>query len=367
MTDPPGPNEFEVSLFGPGRGECVVCHLTGEEWMVVDSCIDRASGEPIALKYLGSMGVDFSTAIKLVVVTHWHDDHIRGVSKVLEAAAQARFVCSQKDDGTALYKAISTARFSGLPDCGLDEFSEVLRIQQERREPHQRIESAGPIWASEGQILHRVDSRPSGAVQVMALSPSAATQTLHEFGSFIASRGQPKRRAVALSPNQRSIALWVSTGGASVLLGGDLEQSANPAVGWEAVVKSSVRPRELASVFKVPHHGSMNADNPRVWAEMLEETPFALVAPYSGGRKPLPSASDIERISRRTEHAYCTAPPKGWKPHRRESSVEKTIREKERALRVVSREVGHIRIRFLPAEPHIPPSIQLAPPAMKFH
>ncbi len=344
----------------------MVCHLSDNHWMVVDSCIDRASREPIALKYLRSLGVDVSTAIKLVVVTHWHDDHIRGVSQVLDAASQAQFVCSHKYSGPALTKSIATARELGLPDSGLDEFSKVIRILLERRDPGQRQESVGPIWASEGKTLLQVRN---GAIQVTALSPSAATEALelHEFGTFIASRAaQPKRRAVALSQNQRSIALWISTGGPAVLLGGDLEQSTNPAVGWEAVVNSRVRPLESARVFKVPHHGSKNADNSRVWTEMLEATPLALIAPYSSGSKPLPADSDIGRICRRTREAYCTAPPKGWKPHRREPSVEKTVREMGvRAFRVVSREMGHIRIRFSPVRPEQPPSIQLAQPALK--
>lgn len=309
--------------------------------------------------------MDFSTAINIIVVTHWHDDHIRGISQVLNAATKAKFVCSSKDNDLAFFKAIATARHTDLPESGADEFSDVLRILRERRLQGQRIESVGPVWASEGMILHRSDSQASGAIQIMALSPSHATQALglHELATFIASRAQPQRRAVALSANQRSIAIWISTGGGSVLLGGDLEQSANPAVGWEAVVDSSVRPPGLACVFKVPHHGSEGADNPRVWAEMLEEAPIALVAPYSSAAKPLPSASDIKRLCGRTGRAYCTAPPEGWKPPRRESAVEKKIREVARAFRIVSRETGHIRVRFSPAAPQVPPSVQLGSPA----
>jgi len=369
VTEPPGPDEVEVSLFGPGRGECVVCHLSDNHWIVVDSCVDPTSREPIALRYLEELGVDASTAIKLVVVTHWHDDHIRGISQVLEIAVQARFACSQKNNVPEFFKAIATATHSDLVDSGLDEFSNVMRVLQKRRQPRQRKLSVGPIWASEGLVLHRVDRQAGspGPVQVMALSPSPATQTLalHELRSFVAERAQPQRRAIALSPNQRSIVLSITTGGPSVLLGGDLEQSANPAVGWEAVVNCPVRPQEFASVFKVPHHGSGNADNPRVWTEMLIDAAFALVAPYPSGIKSLPTTSDVRRLSSRTENLYCTAPPEGWKPPRRESSVERTIRETARELRVVSREVGHIRVRFWPSEPHIPPSIQLAPPAMK--
>ena len=38
---PPGKNEFEITLFGPGYGESVVLHVGSGAWIVVDSCIDK--------------------------------------------------------------------------------------------------------------------------------------------------------------------------------------------------------------------------------------------------------------------------------------------------------------------------------------
>ena len=48
-VDPPSPDELEISLFGPGRGECVVVHLGNNDWLVVDSCLDNTSSQPVAL------------------------------------------------------------------------------------------------------------------------------------------------------------------------------------------------------------------------------------------------------------------------------------------------------------------------------
>src|SRR4051812_1212421 len=91
---PPEPDELEVSLFGPGVGECVVVHIGAGEWLVVDSCIDPSTRKPVALDYLTAMNVDVSRMVKLVVVTHWHDDHMRGVSALFSRAESAKFVCS---------------------------------------------------------------------------------------------------------------------------------------------------------------------------------------------------------------------------------------------------------------------------------
>jgi glyoxylase-like metal-dependent hydrolase (beta-lactamase superfamily II) len=83
----------EVSLFGPGYGECIVVHLGFDDWIVVDSCIEPDSGKPIALAYLEAIGVAYSR-IALVTASHWDDDHIRGISEVFREATGAQFVCS---------------------------------------------------------------------------------------------------------------------------------------------------------------------------------------------------------------------------------------------------------------------------------
>ena len=45
--DPPGDEEFELTLFGPGYGESIVMHVGAGEWVIVDSCLD-SDGAPEA-------------------------------------------------------------------------------------------------------------------------------------------------------------------------------------------------------------------------------------------------------------------------------------------------------------------------------
>ncbi|MDE2822319.1 MAG: MBL fold metallo-hydrolase, partial [Chloroflexota bacterium] len=99
MTDigevdgPPSPDEVEVTLLGPGYGESVLVHIGQGRWIVVDSCIGPAR-EPQALDYLRSIGVEPAAAVTLIVATHWHDDHIRGMAKLVEACPDALFSCA---------------------------------------------------------------------------------------------------------------------------------------------------------------------------------------------------------------------------------------------------------------------------------
>jgi glyoxylase-like metal-dependent hydrolase (beta-lactamase superfamily II) len=96
QTAHPGPNpqEIEVSFFGPGFGESVVIHAGNDEWIVIDSCIDSDSGQPAALVYFNQIGVDPSKAVRLVLATHWHDDHIGGMAELIRQCATAEFACS---------------------------------------------------------------------------------------------------------------------------------------------------------------------------------------------------------------------------------------------------------------------------------
>src|SRR5262249_14986688 len=54
----PAADELEVTVFGPGFGECIVAHLGHDRWIVIDSCIDSRSDKPAVLAYFEHIGVD---------------------------------------------------------------------------------------------------------------------------------------------------------------------------------------------------------------------------------------------------------------------------------------------------------------------
>ena len=50
----PQRDQIEVSLFGPGYGECVLLYIGDGNWVIVDSCFDEHQ-EPVALAYLRNL------------------------------------------------------------------------------------------------------------------------------------------------------------------------------------------------------------------------------------------------------------------------------------------------------------------------
>jgi hypothetical protein len=348
-TDSPTGDELEVSLFGPGVGESVVVHLGAGEWLVVDSCVERSSTEPVALRYLKRLGVDPARAIKLVVVTHWHDDHMRGISQVFRVAQASRFACSAALQRREFYTLVASRERAMISSSGIDEFAEVLEILSARAPVGASTAGIGPQWATANQrLFQRAAEGESPRAEVFALSPSPASLTLGfaEIGAQQPPLGTQKRRLVALTPNRASVVLHIAVDDMCAVLGADLENSSDPTVGWQAIITSDARPQARSAVFKVAHHGSPNADHPDVWPGLLEDRSISIVTPYSRGVRPLPSASDLSRLKSRSQGVYCTAIAGGGGLPRRASAVEKTLREMAKSRKVIDGRMGHVRVRL---------------------
>ena len=98
--DLPQENEVEVTVIGTGGGygESIIIKLAKKSWIIVDCCINPRSKEPLPLEYLKSIGVDYANDVVKIICTHWHDDHIRGISKLLEACEKAQFSPTRVND-----------------------------------------------------------------------------------------------------------------------------------------------------------------------------------------------------------------------------------------------------------------------------
>ncbi len=269
--------------------------MGGGEWMVVDSCTGR-NGEPAALNYLDRIGVDPRSAVKMIVATHWHDDHTRGMSRMVQKCESARFCCAAAlRDKELLAVVDGLAGKTGFRmSNGTREIRAIFSHLAERR--------TQPVWATASRRVFQ-----SGGCTVWSLSPGDEMLGwfLLSIGSLISTQEMSPRRVLPPSPNELSVVLWVECSGAIALLGGDLERS-----GWTAIVGERTRPEGRASVFKVPHHGSVTADAPEVWRRMLEPEPFAVLAPWRRGDKALPTPEDVARILSRTTTAFASADPK---------------------------------------------------------
>ncbi len=340
----PAADELEISLFGPGYGESIAMHLGDARWIIVDSCIDAASGMPAAIAYLQEIGVDCSEQVAAVLATHWHDDHVRGLAEVLRVCERARFVLSpalQADEFLVLVesRALGSQRFSS----GVSELADALSALRARRH---RSARAGVSFALENTIVAR-----SGACTVLALSPcsSAVQRALTEIADLLPTPLQPLRRVSAPSSNAASIALWLKGDAGTALLGADLDCHRDDTAGWGAVLALDPAADGRAGLLKVPHHGSSNAHDQRMWDHLLHERPQAMLTPWSRGGRTLPEGSDRDRICTLAPAAIIAGQAAG-KPQRYDPAVERTLREVTISRQLALGRTGHVRARCGPSD-----------------
>jgi hypothetical protein len=178
----------------------------------------------------------------------------------------------------------------------------------------------------------------------LAPSDRSIELTLREVASLFSDPELPNRRVPSVSPNHASIVLWGKMARAVVLLGGDLEETADDATGWSAIVASTERPSEKASAFKVPHHGSPTGHSDDVWRDMLNTDAIAVLTPFARGRTKLPTESDITRLKSLTPQVLVSSnrdPARtGWPP-----AVAMTLAETTADVRDAEPPPAHIRLR----------------------
>lgn len=359
LSVPPTADEFEVSIVGPGRGESVVVHLGDNEWCVVDSCIPRGSHESAALSYLKSFGNGAESRVKLIVATHWHDDHIRGLSSIVRQVPDALFACSAALDKDNFFTLVEASSRAVQGRSGVDEFASIFELLRERASCATERELVAPAFAiANRRLLHLVGDTRRFAASVTALSPSDGTVKLAftDIARWLPRVGESQRRITNVTPNSTSVALWLEVGTRRALLGADLEHTDRTGEGWIAVLAGH-QALEPAAIFKVPHHGSAGSDFPTVWSKILIDRPVAVVTPFVGGTTILPKERDLRRLANRTDKLYCTSERPGQLP-RRDQLVEKTARRILAERRVIEGQPGHVRVRWSLSDERAAPVIE---------
>lgn len=339
MTDHPSKDEIEVSLFGPGYGESILLHLGNGDWIAVDSCIDPKDASSVPLRYLKSLGVDLSSQIKMIIATHWHDDHIRGIAELLHVCNSAKFGLATvftKEDFIQFATANSSSDPSPLGRTTTEIMSVVQLLKSRKQKP--------VFLTADRKIYSTAFSQSTIDASVFSLSPTddVMNKFLLKVAAAIPAAKTPQRRSGDLKPNEVSAVILINLPNGAVLLGADLEESHGKA--WTKILQNSVCLDQKATIFKIPHHGSKTGHCDDVWNNLLSRNVIAILAPWNKGRK-LPSRADINRILSLTSEAYSTADPNAVAPIRRDPQVKRSLDNMGIRLRLAQPRPGHIRLR----------------------
>jgi len=342
--DFPKKYQAEITLIGTGGGygECVVAHLGNNNWIIVDSCINPETKAPLALEYLSKLNVDLKKDVKLVLCTHWHDDHIKGISIILKECTNASFAMLRINDIKKFCLFLSFDNNKELivsQNVSTSEFYKVLEIIKER--------NIQPQFASCDRILYSNRLDEICDIEVISLSPSdfSIMNFDREITNLLKEFSLSNKKIVPELPNSKSVVLLLKLGTHCALLGADLEVHIDDRIGWLSILNNSQSIRKKSSYFKISHHGSENGYHRRIWDEIIGNSPVATLTPWNISTK-LPTIKMLQKYCVHTDKLYMTSPVVNSKPKKRSWDEMKMIEKLGYKLTEVKYNKGIIRSRI---------------------
>lgn len=340
-VNPQVSRKIEVTIIGTGGGygECVLAHVGDNNWVIIDSCENPNTKTPLALEYLSNLKVDIESDVKLLICSHWHDDHIKGMSKILEKCKNADFVMAKPADMKKFLffvnldheKITSPVRLSSTY-----EFNSCINIIRNRK--------VNFVNACQDRVLLS-ESFNGLKVEVVSLSPSDLVLNEYDFeiSQLITEYGVQNRKVVINTPNDKSVVILIKINNSAVLLGSDLEVSSDDRKGWMCILNTSKTFSTKASLLKVPHHGSENGFLQKLWDEKLCKNLTLTLTPWKMGTSYLPKSEMLSVFKSYSDNLYITSQSCVDKPKERGRIVDKCIRKMNETLREVKFIYGHIK------------------------
>lgn len=301
-------------------------------WLLADSCVLPSSNKPASLDYLERIGVPFSD-VKVIIATHWHDDHVKGLSTMVDACQNSTLYISDvfNDREALAFMNAYGGNLASKQTGGTKELFKAAQASKMRKFAHQQ----SIIW--EGNIQGR-------AMRAVALSPThqAKAQSAAHFAQYLPQAQAPINHAPELRPNFEAVVINIDLGNDGILLGSDMED--HGAWGWSAIVGDEwCLSNQRASAYKIAHHGSPNGDHPDIWSKLLTANPFAVLTPYINGAVNLPNAADKKRINESCSSAFISS--NASKQPSMSAHVEKRMKAICKNIAVMNPGFGAVRFR----------------------
>lgn len=329
----PSDDEIELTVFGPGYGEAISVHLGDGNWMLVDSCISPQSKIPASLEYLEKIGVSTSK-VHTIVASHWHDDHVKGLTAIVEKCPEATLFVSavfSSDEAKAFLSAYG-GRAVTAHTAGAKELFKSISVA---KNPVQFSNHRTLIWEA------TIQNRRMRAV-AFSPTPAASAQSLASIAQYLPGINDPINQVVELKPNLEAVVINIDLGDDAILLGSDLED--HGALGWSSIVNDQwCLTNQRASAYKISHHGSATGHHDEIWTKLLVANPNAVLTPFINGSVRLPNTDDCSRIVELTSNAYISSD--GSKRPQMDKNLSRRMGEFAKDLSPVNTGFGVVRFR----------------------
>jgi len=298
---------LEVHVFGSGKGESILVRLPGGEWGLVDHYASRPkdpTSSP-AYMYLESQGV---RTLEFVCLTHPHDDHYRGMGRILERFSPRQLWLFPVLDAATAKRLVEYLGLVELDSCNpqalADELAQILDWWNRRRSKA-RPNECRLRYVMLGKDLYPWPERQEASVRIRGLAPpdQLAGRYTRDLLACFRGDGNLREKLPHRRHNVISAALVIDWNSTRILLGGDVEGE-----GWRLILEECPDRLGSCSLVKVSHHGSTNGYCAGLWQRLGDPMKtVAVLTPYHNHELPDPDALNF--IENHVSSLCATAPP----------------------------------------------------------
>jgi len=301
-----------VFVAGPGTGESIAMALPGRAgWVVVDgSAVDsRSIPAELIEHYVGREA--YPDTVAAFVLTHPHDDHVKGVPVFLERfPPRSAWVTAERPEGPHLLQVC---------EAMIAELRARPRSEQDRLRGVRAAYVGLARW--EDSADHDLGCAVDGAtidlegcsVELRVRAPHPCAELTKILGEL--ANGARKRA------NEASVVLEVVFGETRLVLGGDLprvltkktlheiERAAPLETGWDRVLEAY--PQLLGHhMLKLAHHGSAAAWHAGLMTPPPRRDRDWVVTPFNSSG--LPRAEIMPSLVGKQSPIHVSHPPSAW-------------------------------------------------------
>lgn len=300
----PANHKVKVVVFGRGTGEAILIEISANEWIAVDCFNHPKEKKPAAISYLEKKGIDPKVALKKIIITHFHEDHIKGMLEMIKAASDnCNVYISQALTAKEAFEYYSNLNV--LHDNpNLSGVSELCNITNYMDSLNRSV-----IKVKQDQVIYNNDN-----YQITAIAPSEfdSQKSQEKFISLLSKTEDGViPQAAKINPNHFCIVLNISCKktNKNIVLGADLEICPSPEGGWNSAMSSVMAPAHNSiQVMKIPHHGSCTGFHEKTWEDHVEKDAISILTTFD--KSNLPRAEYINLYKKYTNNLLSTTIPK---------------------------------------------------------
>ena len=260
---------LELYFFNVGHGDSIAIKFPNEEWGVIDCNRNKREHEPNVLKFLIANNVE---RLKFLAVTHYHDDHCKGVDVIAEHY-------KENIDNLILPTVHPSSKLGYKNKSDFDNLTYIVKAIKTIVTPQQ----SQRLYTIEDGNEYNV-----GDVTISFINPNRdiVKECLVKYYND----------AEKTIFNKESLVMTFNYAGRQILLTGDVTRDV-----WENIFEQ--HGEISADIIKISHHGSIENNSAELLQILTANSLVSVVSSDGNSRyKSLPAEEVIDFLENKDNH-----------------------------------------------------------------